>query len=353
MFFSILFFILIFIMFFGIFLYPKITYSIKKKIPNKIKNLPEVTILIPAYNEEKLIANKIKNTLSIDYPQKKMEIVVIDNGSTDNTSRIVKRFPVTLLKCEKGKIRALNKGIEYAKTDLIVMTDADVDIDKKAIRSMVSYLTGDIGAVGGYVVPKSKSFIKDKEIYKNEDWKLRYEESLIDSVCNLDGKLTAFRKFILPKFPEDSLTDDYSMTFLIRKKGYRSLIDKSAKVYEVLPDNLSDEIKQFKRYATDVFITNLKNINFLFNYKYGYFGMMTFPFRRFFPLFYPMFIMYILIYLYFINPYISLFLLVGGFFILLFFKRLILIQITAVMLSYFSLFKNKSLTGGKWEKPRA
>lgn len=351
MFFSVLFFVLVGIMIFGIFLYPKTTISIKKKPLKRTKQIPKITILIPAYNEEKTIADKIRNTSSIDYPKDKMKVVVIDNGK-DKTSEIVKRFPVTLLKSERGKIKAVNKGLEYAKTDVVIITDADVEIESKSIKNMVSYLTGKIGLVNGYVVPKSESFLKDKLDYKRKEWQLRYEEGLIDSICNPEGKLMAFRKSIVSRIPENWLAEDYALTFLIRDKGYRLVVDKSAKVYETLSPNAKEEIKQFKRYAKDIFITNFRNIKFLFNPKYGYFGMMTFPFRRFFPLLYPVFLLYFLVYLFFINPFIALFLLIIGFFFLFIFGKLMLIQMFAIILSYFDLFKKKSQEGGKWDTIR-
>jgi cellulose synthase/poly-beta-1,6-N-acetylglucosamine synthase-like glycosyltransferase len=339
-------------MLFGTLLYPKITFAIKKRKLDKIDKLPKITILIPAYNEEKTIEGKIKNTLSIDYPKKRFKVVVIDNESTDNTYKIAKKFPITVLKSKRGKINALNKGLDYAKTEIIVMTDADAEVEKRSIRSMVSYLNGNIGAVNGFVVAKSKSFIKEKEDYKKNEWELRYEEGLIDSACNLDGKLIAFRRSVLRRFPKDCLTDDYSMTFLIRKKGYRAIVDKSARVYETLPDNLWDEIKQIKRYGKDMMLTNIKNINFLFNPEYGFFGLMTFPFRRFFPLFYPVFLAYIIVYLFFVNSLLSLAVVFLGALFLLLFDKLKMIQILAITLSYFDLFGGKRLKEGRWEIKR-
>jgi len=340
-------------MVFGMFLYPFITVRLKKTALKKNTKKPKVTVIIPVYNEEKLISSKLENILSLDYPKNKLDIIVVENGSTDETAEAAKKFPVRLLHSSKGKIRAINKGLKCSNTDIVITTDVDVKLSKNSIESLVSCFTEGIGAVNGYIIGQAMNpFTKQKETYKKADWELRYEEGLMDTACSLDGKLMAFRKSIIPQIPKDALVDDYILTLLMREKGYRSVVDKEAQVYEPLSENMYSEIKQFKRFAITGLITNFKNIHFLFNPRYGYFGMMTFPFRRFFPIFYPVFLVYIIIYLFFINPVISVSVLGLGFFFLLMFKRLILIQLIAVITAYPQLFMKKNLKGGSWNTIR-
>lgn len=357
MFFNFLFFIFVAIILFGEFVYPKIIFLLPKRPSKKSETMPDITVLIPVYNEEKNIADKIKNTLSLDYPADKREIVVINNGSSDKTYEIARQFPVTLLESENGKIKALNKGIKYAKTDVIVITDADIQLGPESIKNAVSYLNNDTGAVSGYVVAKADEteLMKEKEKYKKRDWELRYQESLIDSVCNLDGKFLVFKKSVFYDFSKDAIVDDYFMTFKIREKGYRLLVDKSTEVYEKLEGSAKEEFRQFKRYAISSLVINFKNIKFLFNPRYGYFGLLTFPFRRFFPVLYPIFLSYIAIFLIIHYPPVILFFLVT-FAFLCFYKRLMVIQLFAVFLSYadlvIGLFKRNDLRFGKWTTVR-
>lgn len=363
MFFYLLFFIFVFIIIFGEFFYPKIIFFLPAKPPKKSDIIPEITVLIPAYNEEQKIADKIKNTLSLKYPQNKKHVIVIDNGSVDRTYGIASRFPVTLLKSRRGKIHALNAGIDNAKTDLIAITDADVELGPGSLASAASYFgEGEsVGAVSGFVVPladKGNALMREKKIYKERDWELRYREGMVDSVCNLDGKLVVFRKSVFPGFPENALVDDYFMTFRIREKGYRLVVDKSAEVYEKLEESFREEIDQFKRYAASVLAINFRNIKFLFNPKYGYFGMLTFPFRRFFPIFYPIFLLYFAVFLVVAGASfygfataaflasIVIFLLAAA--IIFPRKRLALVRFFAVFVSYFSLFKKNDLKFGGW-----
>lgn len=370
MFFSVLFFISIFIVFFGEFIYPRIIVFLPKKPIKKISALPNVTILIPAYNEELAIADKIKNTFSLDYPKEKIEIIVIDNGSSDRTYEIASRFPVKLLKSERGKINALNKGIESAKTDFIVMTDADVEVSANSVKSAISYFGEDVGAVNGYVVASAgegNSLMREKQVYKKKDWELRYRESLVDSACNLDGKFLIFKKSIFSKFSKDEMVDDYPMTFSIREKGYRLIVDKSAKIYERLKESPLEELKQFQRYALSIVVINFKNIKFLFNPKYGYFGLLTFPFRRFFPVLYPFFMLYSTIFLLIAalpllyNLSVSAMILVFSIAVMAFIlltiailrrKKLMLIHLFAIVISYFDLFKKNNLKLGEWATRR-
>ena len=337
------------IMIMGFIVYPLLTLLLSKKynLPTK-KDIPKISILIPAHNEEKVIEGKIKNTLNIDYPRDRLEIIVIDSNSTDKTYELASKFPVKLLRAPLGKVNAINQGLNYSKSEIIVITDADITLSKNSLKSMVSHLNGDIGAVGGYVIPEP-SFIKGKQEYRIADWKLRYAEGKIDSACNLDGKLVMFKKNLLMQYPQNALTDDYIMTFIIRQKGFRLVVDRDAEVYETMPKKISDEIIQFRRYAKDIMYTNFKNLNFLFNPKYKYYGLMTFPFRRFFPVFYPIFLAYLLIYSYNFFSYLPLILLLAGLSALLIFKKIMLIQMYSIILAYFDLFK-RDMQGGKWEK---
>lgn len=353
MFFNFLFFIFVAIILFGEFVYPKMIFLLPKRSSKKSEIIPKITVLIPAYNEEKNIADKIKNTFSLDYPRNKIEIVVVDNGSFDKTHEIAGQFPITLLESENGKINALNKGIEYAKTDVIVITDADIQLNVGSLRNAVSCLDEEVGAVSGYVIAKANEteLMKEKEKYKKRDWELRYQEGLADSVCNLDGKFLVFKKSIFSYFPEDAIVDDYFMTFKIREKGFRLLVEKSAEAYEKLDWGAKEEFIQFKRYTLSSLIINFRNIKFLFNPKYSYFGLLTFPFRRFFPVLYPIFLSYIAIFLIIHYPPVLLFFM-AAFAFLCFYKRLMVIQLLAVFLSYTDLFKRNDLKLGKWATVR-
>ena len=291
-------FILNLVILFLILIYPLITKILSKNKTIKLNNkTPKITVIVPVLNEEKNIKNKLKNLLT-QYRRKLMKIFVIDNGSTDKTVKIAKKFPVIILTSEKGKIKAINKGLSHAKTEIIILTDADTIMEKNAIKQLVNSFNSNIGAVNAYAVlrPNNKFYSNGKLSYHKADWNLRYNESLIDSACSLDGKLVAFKKSIVNHLSENFLCDDFLLTMLIREKGYRCIVNKNAVVYESSPSNLKEEFKQIRRRNAIGFIVVLNYLKFLFNPKYKYFSF-TFTFRRFFAFFLPLLLLYPVVYI--------------------------------------------------------
>ncbi|MGB9613148.1 MAG: glycosyltransferase, partial [Candidatus Margulisiibacteriota bacterium] len=113
--------------------------------------LPTVTVIIPAYNEEKVIKKTLNNVLSLDYPNEKFEVLVINPSSKDHTAEIAREVISQRARKAKvidatddfehhGKPRALNFGLKYAKGDIIVIYDADSIVDKMAVKYLASYL---------------------------------------------------------------------------------------------------------------------------------------------------------------------------------------------------------------------
>lgn len=334
----------------GTVLYPTATMFLARgrKLPSQ-DHTPQISIIIPACNEEGAIAAKIENTLAIDYQKDKYEIIVANSESSDRTAAIARGYPVKVVDAPKGKVRALNAALREARFEIAAITDADTTISANSLRSMVSHLTGDVGVTVGYVIA-DESIARDTKKYREADWRLREAEGLIDSACNSDGKFLLFKRSLLDSFPEDLLSDDYYMTLFIRRKGYRIVVDKDARVQERMPASVSDEIAQFRRYARDILITNVRNIDMLFNPRYGYYGMATLPFRRFFPMLYPLFLAYLLIYCLLINYYLALIALIAGAFLCLR-RNIMFFQLYAVFLSYFDLFTRKGY-GGIWNHAR-
>lgn len=354
--FDVLFVLIITIVLFILFAYGKIIdFLVKGKKPDKVYKKPKITVIIPAYNEENFIKRKLNNVLKC-YPKNKMEILVIDNGSTDKTVEIVKKLPVKLLKSEPGKISALNKGLKTAKTEIVIMTDADAMLDTNCIIEAIAYLHGDVAAVGGTMVLRGKNlfYMKSKNNYSKRDWGLRYKEGLLENTASLDGKFVAFRKSLFKKFPKNCYSDDFEMTLSLREKGYRSVISKESIVYEEVPSSFKEEIKQIRNRAGLIAIINFKKLRFLFNSRYGYFGSFIFPFRWFFPLLFPFFAIYILVYI------LSFSLLSGGLFLLAIFFLLIvfkkefqLMQLIGGSLAWLDVISFRVRSDGKWKKVKS
>jgi poly-beta-1,6-N-acetyl-D-glucosamine synthase len=332
--------------------YPLITSLKRRTLPRKKRGCPGVTLVIPVLNEEKLIEEKLRNTLNIDYPKDRVAIIVVDDGSTDRTAELAGKFPVKVVNSKgKGKIMAVNTGIGLARTEIVVLTDADTEIERGSIKNLVSCLSDDIGAVNGNIIPKlppgpPSKFLKQKKIYRTFDWALRSLEGQIDSVCSLDAKLLAFRKSCFPGFDEDTPLDDYQMTFEMRKKNMRCIVATDAIAYEALSGCWSNEIEQFTRYSKGTILLNLKYSGFLFNPKFGYFGLMTFPFRRFFPTLYPLLAVIMVLCLLPLAGVSGLIVLLGLSIVSALLFPLAFLQFISILLSYWRIFTEKAT--GSW-----
>jgi len=270
-------------------------YLTRNKPIARKEQTPDVSIVVPAFNEEENIGRKIEDLLALEYPVEKMEILVVDNSSTDRTKEIASSYPVTVLDSRRGKINAINEGVRNASHDIIIETDADTLLKPDAVKSLVTCFANEaIGAVGGKaIVEDTRSFFgKSKMAYHRADWELRTLEGRLDSVISLDGKLMAFRKSLLPEIRSDAVVDDLEINFMLRSRGYRSVIDDSAVVYETGPQNLRAELRQIRRRVALTIPAVFHYFRLCMNPRYGWFGMLIFPVRRMLAIFSPLMLAY-------------------------------------------------------------
>jgi len=314
---------------------------------------PKITVIIPAYNEEKFIRKKLENIFAQDYPRQKMEVIVAD-ASTDKTVEIAKEFPVKIIRAERGKINQINEALKVAKNDVVVLTDADVMLEKSAIRNAISILHGRIGAVNGFkkLLPRKDFYFNGKKSYHEKDWNLRYREGLIDSCCSLDGELIAFKKSLVEKIPQEAHFDDFEMTFIIRRKGFKCVVDKEAIFYESPASGLKEEIKQLRRRTGYSILDIFRHLDFLFNRKFGFFGMATLPFRRFFIFFSPFLLAYIMLYIALISPLLFAALLLAYGIAALVSKKAFYnsVMLLSIALAWLDIALGRTKKGARWEK---
>jgi cellulose synthase/poly-beta-1,6-N-acetylglucosamine synthase-like glycosyltransferase len=249
-----------------------------------------VSILIPVYSEESVIVRRINNIFESTYPKNKLEVIVIDSGSPDKTlSEIHSNFQnkVTLITEEerKGKAHAINLGLEICKGEIVIITDATALYERNTIFELVnSFKDTSVGAVSAlYRVPNSEdSLVSDAEskfwLYKDE---VRVLESLTHSTSWLSGEACAFRNKIVTIVDEDTLADDSNISLQIISKGYRSIVNQNAYFTERSPTQFTDYVKVKSRRTLGGLIETLRFKSFFFNRKYGYFGMIIFPYRFF------------------------------------------------------------------------
>jgi cellulose synthase/poly-beta-1,6-N-acetylglucosamine synthase-like glycosyltransferase len=277
------------------------TKSLKIK---KNKNYrPKVSIVIPTWNEENTINGKLKETLSLKYPRDKMEIIVIDSGSTDNTKKIVKKFKRVKLieeKERKGKANALNKAFKFCKGDIVVITDADSRLkDNVLLKSIPYFFDHRVGALTGRLVlinPNENVATKVEKSYRDYYHLIRNAESILDSTTIFHGPFSAFRRDALEKISKDSVADDTELAFRIRKKNYRTLLINDAIFWEYTPVNFSERIKLKQRRAQGIIKVMFHFFStFFFNPDYNLFGLLIFPVEFFMHVISPILILVMII----------------------------------------------------------
>ena len=225
--------------------YPVLIYllSLFYKKPLRGKYIyPEVSIIVAAHNEEANIERKIKSLMSLDYPQKRYEILIGSDGSTDRTEEILSRYNNGNLRVFKrserrGKPAMLNMLIPEAKSEIVVLTDARQRLDKNTLSELVKHFTDQkVGSVSSALFYENGDQAQKTGTGVGMYWEyekfIRKSESRMGSMLGATGALYAIRKKLFTKLPEDLLLDDIYIPMRIVEKGYRAIFDSKAKVYD-------------------------------------------------------------------------------------------------------------------------
>lgn len=222
------------------FIFPAFTFVfalfVKKPI-NRKEIYPAVSLIIAAYNEKKVIAEKINNSFALDYPEDKLEIIIVSDGSTDETPNIVNSYKdrgvISLHDPpRKGKTAALNRAVDCATGEIIVFSDANSMYDPKAIKMLVRNFND--STVGGVTGRKSIVQSMDRESSRGDSlfWKfestIKVRQSRINSITTGDGEIFAIRRNLYIKIPEYVINDDTAITFNIIKKDLRVVYEPYA-----------------------------------------------------------------------------------------------------------------------------
>ena len=193
--------------------------------------LPDVTLLIAAYNEEKIVKAKMDNCETLDYPKDKLHVIWVTDGSTDSTNTLLAVYPkVTVLFSpeRRGKTAALNRAIPYIKTSYTIFTDANTMLNVESIKKIMTCFTDPkTGCVAGEKRIENKD--KDNAASGGEGFYWRYESKLkawdskLYSAVGAAGELFAIRTKLFNPMPEDTLLDDFILSLRIAMQGLLNL----------------------------------------------------------------------------------------------------------------------------------
>ena len=248
------------------------------------KRFPLVSVVIPAFNEEDTIAGTIRSVLALDYP-KKIEVLVVDDGSTDRTAVLAKQFKGVLVfsKPNGGKGSALNHGIRKAKGELVATVDADSFVRPDALRQMMGYFADErVGAVSSSIlVHEPRNILQGIQFveYIGMNY-IRKNNDFLDSLFVTPGPLSVFRKSALIKvglFDEHALSEDMEVALKLLTNGYRIKHSVNALVTSVSPHSLGELFKQRIRWYRGALMNGRKYAFLFFNPAYRNLGLFVFP----------------------------------------------------------------------------
>ncbi len=216
---------------------------------------PTVTVILAAYNEERHLSEKLSNTMRQDYPAGKLDIIVVDDGSTDYTVEIVRQFQdnrVQLLQQERrlGKTAALNRAVREAKGEVLVFTDANALFQADAVQHLVNSFDaeGNVGVVCGELKyqlhPQTAG--ADEGYYWDLEIQLKRAESQLGTLLGANGSIYALRRELYIPLHEDVISD-FIEPLLLARKGYRTIYQPQAISYESSSRNLKAEFRRKKR----------------------------------------------------------------------------------------------------------
>jgi cellulose synthase/poly-beta-1,6-N-acetylglucosamine synthase-like glycosyltransferase len=269
---------------------------------NNPKNIIKhrITIIIPAYNEEAVIASSIESLLKQTYSN--MEILVVDDGSKDNTYTIAKRFVHNrynkvvrpIRKANGGKSSAINEGIKHSTGELIMVVDADSKLKSDAVELMQSYFTDpQIAAVAGsvFVINKVNMITKLQALEYIEGLNMiRNGQALVKLVNIIPGPIGMFRKDALYEvglYDSDTFAEDCDVTLKLIAKGYKIDFESDALAYTEAPEALLDLIKQRYRWTRGILQAIKKHKNMLFNFRINPSASLTLWYMMFEGVFWP------------------------------------------------------------------
>ncbi len=199
---------------------------------------PEVSLIIPTYNEAAVVRKKLENTQQIDYPADKLQVILVDSASTDGTLAVCEdflekndlRFPMRLLSEGKrmGKSHALNTALEYAEGEIIAISDADSFWEPDTLRKAVPFFADpSVGAVTGreeLINLERTIHTLSEGLYRKFYYTLRLGESKVHSTLIFQGELSLYKKSALEKFEDRAgYSDDTGTVIDIVSRGYRCI----------------------------------------------------------------------------------------------------------------------------------
>ena len=221
------------------------------------EELPDITLLICAYNEEDVVAEKMKNTLAIDYPKDKFRIMWVTDGSNDHTNELLKAYPevdIVFSPERRGKSAALKHGLRELKTRYVAFTDANTMLNPGAMKEIArQFMDPTVGCVSGekrVMAKKDGDMAAEGEgLYWRYESTLKRWDSELYSTMGAAGELYAIDPTLVREVPDEALLDDFMMSMYVVEAGKRIAYAPDAYAQEYGSANIFEESKRKRRIA--------------------------------------------------------------------------------------------------------
>ncbi|MDP2304112.1 MAG: glycosyltransferase family 2 protein [Ignavibacteria bacterium] len=253
-------------------LYPILLMVLAKR--NRSTELSEsklsVSILISAYNEEKVIKQRIENIESLDYDKELLEVIVGSDCSNDNTNQILTTLASTspwlkiyIFENRRGKAAVINDLVQNATNNILVFSDANTIFDKMALKNLINKFWDDsVGGVSGKLILSDEN-VTTQSVEEKKYWMfetlIKQAEGKLGILIGANGGIFAIRKELFTSIPiRKAVTDDFFVSLSVLSKGYKFLFANDAIAYENVANDIAAEYKRKKRFAA----TNYQTLSF-------------------------------------------------------------------------------------------
>ena len=258
---DVVFVLMLLVLVYTFFLYPLIVWIWSRfsiEISRDSKFLPSITVLIPVYNEQLVIQEKLDNCLSLEYPKERIMFVFASDGSKDQTVEILRQCSDSRVQIfdyseNRGKAVVLNEAVQQLRSDLVILSDASGILDSQAILVLASYFNDEnVGAVCGmyHIFKEGRTRVDAAESsYHGFEMLLRMWEGRIWSTLSGTGSLCAIRRSDYQALPEQVINDDYILPAKIALSGKRVVYSPDAHVYDRISTSLAAVYRRRVRIA--------------------------------------------------------------------------------------------------------
>jgi poly-beta-1,6-N-acetyl-D-glucosamine synthase len=216
---------------------------------------PSVTMVIPTFNEEVVITEKLENTLHLDYPPDRLQVLVCDDASEDRTVEIVKTYAWAGVELSQGtarsgKVGGLNRALQLAIGEIFIIADADILASQNALRELVANFADEtVGCVLAQTRMRSSEDGAGESggLYWRYEARIRQSESDLHSTVAATGHFMALRRKLIQPIPSHVILDDFYLAMMTIRQGYRVISEPKAIVWERPTHSMDDEVTRRSR----------------------------------------------------------------------------------------------------------